>query len=123
VSATKRALSIVLAAVMLAAGVGHFVIPDRFMAIMPPYLPWHHELVLLTGALEIAGGIGLLVPRTREAAAWGVFALLLAMWPANIHHAMAGVQVEGRPASPTVLWVRVPLQLVLLAWAWRLTRD
>ncbi|WAS97313.1 DoxX family protein [Nannocystis punicea] len=122
-SATKRVLSIVLAAVMLAAGVGHFVIPDRFMAIMPPYLPWHYELVLLTGALEIAGGLGLSIPRTRKVAAWGVFALLLAMWPANIHHAMAGVQVEGLPASPTALWVRVPLQLVLLAWAWWLTRD
>lgn len=122
-SATKRVLLVVLAALLLAAGIGHFVIPDRFMAIMPPYLPWHYELVLITGVLEIAGGLGLLLPRTRKAAAWGVFALLLAMWPANIHHAMAQVQVEGLPASPTALWVRVPLQLVLLAWAWWYTRD
>lgn len=122
-SIPKRVLLVVLAALLIAAGVGHFVIPDRFMAIMPPQLPWHYELVLITGVLEIAGGLGLLVPRTRKAAAWGVFALLLAMWPANIHHAVAGVQVEGLPASQTALWVRVPLQLVLLAWAWWYTRD
>ncbi|MFY0541359.1 DoxX family protein [Nannocystis pusilla] len=67
----KRVLLVVLAALLLAAGIGHFVIPDRFMAIMPPYLPWHYELVLITGVLEIAGGLGLLIPRTRKAAAWG----------------------------------------------------
>lgn len=121
-TATKRVFLVLLAAVMLTAGVAHFVMPEVYMAIMPPYLPWHRELVLVSGALEIAGGLGLLLPATRKAAAWGLFALILAMWPANIHHALAGVQIAGLSASPAMLWARVPLQLVLLAWAWWMTR-
>jgi len=111
---------VVMGVVYVAAGVNHFLSPRMYEGIMPDYLPAHHELVLLSGAAEIAGGVGVLMPRTRRAAAWGLVALLVAVMPANVwmvqHH-------ERYPGIPLwALWVRLPLQGVLVWWAWRYTR-
>jgi len=102
------------------AGVGHFVVTRAYERVMPGYLPAHHALVLVSGAAEIAGGIGVLVPRTRRAAAWGIVLLLLAVWPANVWMAQHPWLMPGVPAW--ALWVRVPLQVGLVGWAWRYTR-
>jgi uncharacterized membrane protein len=120
---TKRIFCWLLAAVMIMAGVAHFTITDTYVAIMPPYIPLHREMVHLSGALEILGGLGLLVPQTRRFAAWGIFALLIAVLPANIHQAVHGLQPPGLEMSPTIAWVRVPLQLLPLAWAYWMTRP
>jgi uncharacterized membrane protein len=115
-----------MAAVYLGAGVMHFRDPWFFVQIMPPYLPWHWELVYLSGAIEIALGLLLLVPATARLAAWGVIALLIAVFPANIHMAMANVQFDPPPAmgqpTPLMNWLRLPLQLVLVWWAWQYAR-
>ena len=89
---------------------------------MPPYLPWHRELVLLSGACEIACGLGLLVPPLTVAAAWGTIALLVAVFPANVHMAL---HPEGYAdiARPWVWWARLPLQFVFIWWAYRHTRG
>jgi uncharacterized membrane protein len=93
---------------------------------MPPYLPWHWELVYLSGAIEIALGLLLLVPATARLAAFCVIALLIAVFPANIHMAMANVQFDPPPAmgqpTPLMNWLRLPLQLVLVWWAWQYAR-
>jgi uncharacterized membrane protein len=124
VSTTKRVFLALLALVMVLAGVTHFTaMRDAFVAIMPPWLPLHLELVYLTGVLEIAGGIGLLIPTTRRWAAWGLVVLLVLMWPANINQALHGIQPPGLEVPPTMLWVRLPLQLVFIAWAWWMTRP
>ncbi len=116
----KRALLYLLAVLFVAAGVYHFVNPGRYVRIMPPYLPWPHELVLVSGAFEVLGGVGLLIPRLRRAAAWGLIALLATVFPANVHMAVnAGLFPEVPPA---VLWARLPLQAVLIAWALWFTR-
>jgi uncharacterized membrane protein len=116
-----------MAALYLSAGVMHFVNPWFFVQIMPPYLPWHWELVYLSGAIEIALGLLLLVPTTKRLAAWGVIALLIAVFPANVHMAMANVQFDPPPAmgqpSPLANWIRLPMQLVLILWAWWYTRP
>jgi uncharacterized membrane protein len=116
-----------MAAVYLGAGVMHFRDPWFFVQIMPPYLPWHWELVYLSGAIEILLGVLLLVPATRRLAAWGVIALLIAVFPANVNMAMANVQFDPPPAMgqpmPLVNWLRLPLQGVLIWWAWQYTRD
>jgi len=101
------------------AGINHFVRPDFYVKIMPPYLPWHLELVYLSGVFEIALGILLVVPRCTPYAAWGLIALLLAVFPANIHMTL---NPELYPEiSPVVLWLRLPLQGVLIAWAYWFT--
>lgn len=117
----KTVLLYVMALLYVLAGVNHFLNPDFYMKIMPPYLPWHLELVYLSGVIEIALGV-LLIPRsTRKPAAWGVVALLIAVFPANIYHYTSGG--AGMEISTGALIVRLLLQLPLILWAWWYTRD
>jgi uncharacterized membrane protein len=109
-----------LAMLFVAAGVYHFVNPDLYVRIVPPYLPWRYELVLISGACEIAGGVGLLVPPLTAAAAWGLIALLAAVFPANVHMALHAEEFPLAP--PAVWWARLPFQAVLIAWAYWFTR-
>ena len=129
----KRVLLYLMAVLYIAAGVMHFVTPDFYVAIMPRALPWHLELVWLSGLAEIAVGVGLMVPRTRIWAAWGTIALLLAVYPANIDMALHDVEVVRDAAGAVERvegadvglrnWLRLPIQLVLIAWAWWYTRE
>ncbi len=106
------------------AGLNHFRAPEFYLPIMPPYLPWHSELIFLSGVAEVMIGVGLLVPRARVLAAWGAIALLVAVYPANIHQALADVQIGNPPHSVGALrWIRLPLQFVLMAWAYWHTRP
>ena len=98
------------------AGVMHFVIPRQYQAIVPDYLPAHRELVVASGVAEIAGGVGVLHPRTRRAAGWWLIATLVAIFPANVHMAVHAERYRQFP--PAALWARLPLQGVLIAWAW-----
>ncbi len=105
----------------VAAGVNHFANPDFYTAIMPPYLPWHAELVALSGAAEIALGVLALPARTAPAAGWGLVALLVAVFPANVHMAL---HPSDFPQFPQwFLYARLPLQGVLVWWAYRWTRP
>ena len=124
----RRITRILLAAFFLAAGVAHFVRPEPYIAIVPPALPAPELLVAVSGAAEIVGGVGLLVPALRRAAGVGLIALLLAVYPANVYMATHDVPL-GRLRLPW--WahaIRLPLQFVLIAvvaWAvglWRRPR-
>ena len=116
----KLVLKYIFALFFVLAGLNHFRNPDFYVKIMPPYLPWHLFLVYLSGFFEIALGVLLLIPRQQRIAAWGLIALLVAVFPANIHMA---VHAELYPEfSPTTLWARLPLQAVLIAWAYWYTR-
>lgn len=88
--------------------------------MMPSYLPWHAELVWISGVFEILGGVGLLIPATRRFSGWGLLALLVAVFPANLNMALNNIAlpIEGMPHSQTALWVRLPFQLVLAAEVW-----
>ena len=83
---------------------------------MPPYLPAHIELVYISGIFEVLGGIGLLVPQTRRWAAWGLIALLVAVYPANIHMLVNDVYLPDMPQERWILWARMPMQFIL-GWA------
>lgn len=117
---TKTASKYLLAFFMVIAGVMHFVRPQFYMKIMPPYLPFHLELVYLSGFFEVAFGVLLLVPKFSRFAAWGIFALLIAVFPANIYLYQ---NQELLPASPIVHLLRLPLQGVFLLWAYWHTRP
>ena len=114
----RTLLGWLLALAMVSAGVAHFTSTQDYVEIMPGWLGWHTELVLLSGGFEILGGLGLLLRRTRRAAAWGLVALFLCVFPANVQMALDGVQW-----TPFFLWARLPLQLVFIAWAVWLARE
>lgn len=118
----RRRLLYPLAAFFVAVGVLHFVMPGPFESIMPPYLPLHHELVLLSGAFEIGLGLAVLPQATRRWAGYGLVLLLIAVFPANLHMALNEVPPEAPPPR-WIVWARLPLQGVLIAWALWSTRP
>lgn len=121
-SRTKTVLLWLLALGMTAVGITHFTDPQLFMRIVPPPLP-ARETVLLSGVFEVLGGLGLLVPKLRRAAAWGLVALYVAVFPANIYMAVAGIQLDpANPMSAWAGWVRLPFQALFIYWAWSFTK-
>ena len=103
------------------AGLNHFRSTDFYLRMMPPYLPWHLALVQISGVAEIGLGLTLLVQRLQRLAALGLIALLIAIFPANIHMV---IHSELFPEfNSTLLWARLPVQALLIAWAFCYTRD
>ncbi len=105
------------------AGALHFGATDVYERIMPPYLPLHRELVYLSGAMEILGGLGLFARRSRPAAGICLILLLVAVWPANLQM-LLDARAAGKPLWwEALLWARLPLQVVLIAWVWSASRP
>jgi len=122
-SKPERAVLWLLSIAMVAVGVGHFTNPEPFIRIVPAYLPAPAALVYISGAAEIAGGVGVLLPRTRRAAAWGLILLYLAVFPANINMAIHSIQIDPNNPMPIwAMWARLPFQALFIATAWWFTR-
>lgn len=100
-----------MAVFFLAAGANHFLSPTFYMGLMPSYLPWHLGLIYVSGIAEMALGLAVVIPRWRKVAGWGLVALLVAVFPANIYAALHGF----RSVPIWILWARLPLQFVLIA--------
>jgi uncharacterized membrane protein len=102
-------------------GVDHFINPDFYLSIMPPSFPMHLEAVYISGLFEILGGIGVLLSKTRKLAGWGLFVLLIAVYPANIYMALTP---EAFPEIPlSALYFRLVLQFLFFYWAYSVTRP
>lgn len=114
-----------LAALLAGSGVLHFVIPRSYQRIVPrPLASAAPALVSVSGGLEILSGALLVLPRTRRVGAWLAVTVLVAVWPANVQMALdGGISGTGFPGSRVLWWLRVPLQLPLLVWAYRQTRP
>jgi uncharacterized membrane protein len=108
---------IVLGGFFLAAGALHFVKPRPYESIMPEALPAHRELVYLSGVAEMAGGAGVLSPRTSRWAGWWLIATMLAVFPANVNMAVEAERFRDIPEP--LLWARLPLQAAIVYWIWR----
>ena len=117
----KVAMRWLLGLFFVLAGINHFLSPDFYVSIMPSYLPWHEELVYLSGDFEFILGALVLIPRYEVPAAWGIIALLIAVFPANIHMVMNPSLYPK--VSPVFLWIRLPLQGVMMVWAYWFTRT
>ncbi len=117
----KTILKYLLAIGFVLAGINHFINAPFYLQMMPPILPAPLFLVYLSGAFEVALGILLLVPKFSRLAAWGLIALLLAVFPANLYMAL-NPQLFTE-FSPTALYLRLPVQFVLIAWAYWFTKS
>ncbi len=116
-SVTRTILRSILACFFIVAGANHFRAPEIYLGMMPAWVPWPGAMNVISGAAEILGGIGLFFVRTRRAAGWGLILLLFAVFPANLHVARMG-RMPGTSWSPRALWLRLPLQAVLIAGVW-----
>lgn len=119
----KEILRGIHAVAIIIVGITHFIKPEQYVRIVPPQLPHPFELVYISGVFEILGGIGLLIPYVSVAAAWGLIALYIAVFPANINQAINGISIEGIPDIKAFYWIRLPFQAVLISWAWWYTRE
>ncbi|HLP10450.1 MAG TPA: hypothetical protein VK177_00865 [Flavobacteriales bacterium] len=100
----------------IVAGINHFINPQFYLKIMPPYIPYHLAMVYVSGVCEIGFALLLIPPKTRRVGAWLIIFMLIAIFPANIQMA-----IDWYAQDHPQLWaafVRLPLQLVLIWWAW-----
>jgi len=117
----KKIFKWILGVGMIAAGANHFVNPEFYLKVMPPYLPAPLFLIYLSGFFQIALGVLLLIPKFTRLAAWGIIALLIAVYPANIYMAMNAELFSEY--SRILLYLRLPLQLVFIRWAFSYTKK
>jgi len=117
----RSVLRLLLAISFVVAGLNHFRDPTFYLAIMPPALPWHLGLIYVSGVCEVLGGLLVLLPATRRLAGWGLCALLIAVFPANVYAAIAHVQLPGAQVAPLLWWLRLPFQAVFIAWVYYAT--
>ena len=110
-----------MAGLYFLAGVNHFLHPEFYKKIMPPWLPWHYELIVVSGVSELLIGIFLIPIKTRKYAAWSLILLLVAVFPANIQ-----MMINYKDQNNSQLWiaiVRLPVQILLIWWAWIYTKQ
>jgi uncharacterized membrane protein len=119
---SRKVAVISLAVLFAVAGILHFTHPAFFVRIVPTWVPDAGLAVSLSGIAEIAGAIGLLVPATRKAGAWGLILLLIAVFPANVHMLHLAMDDGSSAVMQAVLWLRLPLQPLLIWWLWRVSR-
>lgn len=119
----KEIFRVIHAVAIIVVGITHFIVPEQYARIVPPQLPYPFELVYISGFFEILGGIGLVIPFVSVAAAWGLIALYIAVFPANINMAVNSIPIDGIPHIPLLYWARLPFQAVLIAWAYWYTRK
>ena len=110
-----------LAGFFVASGLNHFIAPRFYRAIVPPMLKHDAKRVVeISGVAELLGGLGVLLPRTQRAAGVGLIALLAAVFPANLY--MAREPERFKQVPRWALYARLPLQPLMMWWAWRATR-
>jgi uncharacterized membrane protein len=118
-SRLRKGLRVGLAVLFITAGCLHFLRGENFARIVPPYLPAPMALVYISGIFEVLGGVAMLYPPTRKLAGYGLMALLVAVFPANVHMAIHQIPAAGVVIPPVLLWLRLPLQgLLLIAVYW-----
>ncbi|KAF3888142.1 MULTISPECIES: DoxX family protein [Nostocales] len=118
----KEILRGFLAVSIIIVGITHFIKPDQYARIVPPLFP-PLASVYISGFFEILGGIGLMIPSVSVAAAWGLIALFIGVFPANIYMTLHNIKVEGIPQSQLLYIIRLPFQAVLIAWAYWYTHN
>lgn len=119
----RSALRWLLTIFMVGSGTTHFLSTETYVAMVPSGLPVPAALVYLSGVAEVLGGLGLIVPRTQRVAAWGLIGLFIAVFPANVNMAVNMLPLGSRPLPGWALYGRLPLQVLLVLWAFWYARP
>lgn len=123
IDSTKTNARIATGLTFIFTGATHFLMPEKYLEMMPPSVPVPILMIYISGFFEILGGIGLIVSWTKRWAAYGLIALLLAVFPANIYVAVSNVQLGGFMSEAIYQWLRLPLQFVLIGWVLFVSRK
>ena len=107
----------------IVASLPHFFTPERYLPMMPPFVPAPLTMIYVSGVAELLGGLGLLIPMSIQLAGWGLVLLLVAIFPANIYVALTGANATGLPSSPWYTWSRLPFQIVFIWWVIKAVRT
>lgn len=108
----------ILALFFIAAGVNHFISPHVYLPLIPGYLPFPEALVFLSGVAEVIGGLGVIPAKSRRLAGWWLIAVLVAIFPANLHMLAHDVPISGKHLPAWMLWARLPLQALMMIWVY-----
>lgn len=119
----KSGVRLLLALLFVIAGVLHFTHTEFYFTVMPPYLPHPHALIIISGVCEIIGGVALFIPKLRRLAGYGLIALLLAVFPANVQMLLDNSQAGAQEFQSFLLWLRLPFQFVLIWLVWWCSRE
>lgn len=111
-----RSPLVVIALFFIIGGIAHFVVADFFMMAMPDYIGYHKQIVVISGVFEILGAIGILIPQTRLLAGYGLIALIIAVFPANINMALHPEKYQDLPEL--LLYIRLPFQFLFIWFVW-----
>jgi uncharacterized membrane protein len=114
----RSILRILAAVFFIGAGLNHFRSMGFYERIIPPGFPSPHALVIISAIAEVAGGLGLLIRPLRRAAGWGLIALLIAVFPANLYMTMEPSKFADLHLPAWTFWARLPLQAVFIVWVW-----
>ena len=121
---SKKDISRILISLMfIFIGILHFKITEKFILIVPPIIPYAKEVVYISGIFEILGGIGILIPKLRRQAAFGLILLLIIVFPANIYMAIYNIQLGGILNNSILQWLRLPLQMVFIGYVYWCSKD
>jgi uncharacterized membrane protein len=101
---------------LIFTGIDHIANPGRYLPMMPAFVPLHAEIILFTGICELAGAVGLLIPRLRRLTGIMLAIYFFCVFPANIKNAIEGLSVEGLPSANWYYWVRLAFQPLVIWW-------
>jgi len=114
---TRRdTMRVAAGAAFILASIPHFTSPERYLPMMPPFVPAPAAMIFVSGVAELIGGLGMLIPRTARYASWWLALLLVVIFPANVYVAISGVNAAGLPSSPWYTWSRLPFQILFIWW-------
>ena len=110
-----------MSAMLLFTGVAHFIYPEGMTMLLPPFIPFKTELIYVTGVIEIAAAVGLLIPRYLRLTSWLLILFFIMILPANIYGAIHNVNIRTQAndgGGLKYLWFRIPLQIIFIAWVY-----
>ncbi len=117
----RGAAAVGLGVLFIFTGIGHFVETETMSQMLPSWVPERILLVYLTGILELSIALGFFLPKTRRLAGWVAAIVLILFFPANIYAAINHIPMGGHAWGPVYLFVRAPLQLIILFWVYWFT--
>ena len=118
ITSKKDISRILISLIFIFIGILHFKMTEKFILIVPPIIPYAKEVIYISGIFEVLGGVGILIPKLKRQAAFGLILLLIIVFPANIYMALYNIRLGGILNNSILQWLRLPLQVIFIWWVY-----